>query len=108
MYVGTNRIRVEKGTGPELEKRFSQQGGIEHEDGFVSFQMWRLDADEDHDEYLIVTQWESKDAQNAWIQSEAFKRAHSGPPVDFIVGHPESHGYDVRLASESRRRKTSV
>ncbi len=28
MYVGTNRLRVHKGTGQELEARFARQGGV--------------------------------------------------------------------------------
>ena len=52
MYVGTNRIRVRKGTGHKLGERFAQRGGVERQPGFMSFQMWKLDADEEHEEYL--------------------------------------------------------
>ena len=105
MYVGTNRIRVQKGTGHELEARFAKQRGVEKQPGFISFQMWKLDADEEHEEYLIVTHWESREAQREWIQSDAFRRAHSGPRVEFIIGHGRFRGYDVRLASESQQTK---
>ena len=108
MFVGTNRIRVQSGTGHELEERFAQQAGVEGQPGFVSFQMWKLDADEDYEEYLIVTHWESKDAQRAWVRSDAFKEAHSGQRADFIMGHARFRGYDVRLASEPQRARAVV
>ena len=105
MYVGTNRLQVHKGTGHKLEERFARQDGVERQPGFVSFQMWKLDSDEEHEEYLIVTHWESKEAQREWIQSDAFRRAHSGARADFIIGHGLFRGYDVRLVSEPQQTK---
>ena len=52
--------------------------------------------------------WESKEAHNQWTRSEAFKAAHSGPRADFIVGHPEFGGYEVRLHSSSMEAKVRV
>ena len=109
MFVGTNMIRVQKGAGHKLEERFAQQGGVQEQPGFVRFQMWRLDSnEEDFEEYLIVTHWESKEAQREWIRSDGFRQAHSGPRADFIIGHARFKGYDVRLASEPPQAKVSV
>lgn len=93
----------------QLEERFSQQRGAEDHPGFIRFQMWKLDDDaEDFEEYLIVTQWESREHQRAWIRSEGFRQAHSGPRADFIIGHARFRGYDIRLASESRESKVPI
>ena len=108
MFVGTNRIKVTKGSGYELEERFSRQGGVEKQPGFVRFQMWKLDVDAEHEEYLIVTHWESKEAQRAWVRSDAFRQAHSGPRADFVIGHARFRGYDVRLSSEPQSPKSVV
>ena len=109
MYVGTNMIRVQKGTGHKLEERFAQQGGVEEQPGFIRFQMWKSDDDgEDFEEYLIVTHWESKEAQHTWIRSEGFGQAHSGPRADFIIGHARFKGYDVCLNSEPRQAKVPI
>ena len=109
MYVGTNRIRVQKGKGHKLEERFAQQGGVENHPGFIRFQMWKLDGDDDDsEEYLIVTHWESREAQRAWVQSEGFRQAHSGPRADFIIGHARFKGYDVRLAAESGQARVEL
>ncbi len=108
MFVGTNRIRVEKGAGGKLEERFARQGGVEDEPGFIGFQMWKLDADGDFEEYLIVTHWESKEAQKAWVRGDGFRQAHSGPRADYIIGHARFNGYDVRLASEPHGAKAPL
>ena len=70
--------------------------------------LWRKETDADCDGYLVVTHWESKEAHNQWTRSEAFKAAHSGPRADFIVGHPEFGGYEVRLHSSSMEAKVRV
>ena len=106
VFVGTNRIRVQKGTGHELEERFAKRGGVEREAGFVRFQMWKLDADDEYEEYLIVTHWESKEHQRAWVRGEGFREAHSGPRAEFILGHARFRGYNVQLASEPQEAKS--
>ena len=105
MIVATNRIQVRKGSGPQLEERFAHSGGVEQADGFVSFQMWRSAAESEHDEYLVVTTWETQAALDAYAKSDAFKRSHSGARLDFIVGSsPES--FEVCLSSASAEERS--
>jgi heme oxygenase (staphylobilin-producing) len=100
MFVATNRLKVKKGHGHDLEGRFRQRGGVERETGFLGFEFWKLDKREaDHEEYLVVTHWESKEAHTRWTQSDSFRRAHSGPPADYILGHGEFSAYDVVFSS---------
>ena len=98
MYVAINTISMKKGYGGELEERFSHGGAVAQEPGFRWFQLWKLDGDGDAEEYLVVTQWNSQEAHAQWTQSESFKRTHSGPPLEGLLGRPESRGYDVRHA----------
>ena len=100
MYVATNRIKIKKGHGPDLEQRFQEQGGVAREPGFLGFELWKSGNDAEEEEYLVVTHWESEDAHNQWVRSDSFKRAHSGPPADFISGHGEFSSYDVRLSTQ--------
>ena len=62
MYVATNRIKVAKPHGAELEERFGPRGGVEKQPGFLGFELWRSDKEMDHEEYLVVTHWESPEA----------------------------------------------
>ena len=98
MYAVTNRIKVKTGHGPEMEEVFGKRGGVEKEPGFKSFELWKLEADDDHEVYLVVTRWGSKDDFKNWTKSDSFKRAHAGPTPDYIMGG-ELANYEVKLSS---------
>ncbi len=99
MYVVTNRIKIASGNGADLEERFGPRGGVEKQLGFGGFQLWKLDHDENHEEFLVVTHWESEDDFKKWIGSESFREAHSNMRMDYIIGGGEVSKYDVRLSS---------
>ena len=107
MFVSTNRLRTESGRGFELEERFRKNSGVaEQADGFLGFEMWKVESEADYEEYLIVTHWESKEAHRQWTHSDAFKAAHrGGVRADYMVGHPQLTNYDVRLARNSKEAK---
>lgn len=108
MFVATNRLKTKKGRGHELEERFQRRGGVEKQDGFLGFEMWKVENEADHLEYLIVTHWETEEAHHRWTRSEAFRVAHSGPRADFLMGHPEFGGYEVRLQSHPMEAKVPL
>ena len=60
MFVGTNRIKIKKGYGEELEELFRSRGEVAREPGFVDFELWRQEGDLEHEEYLVVSRWESE------------------------------------------------
>lgn len=99
MFIATNRIRVKKGAGHYLEQRFSHRRGIENRPGFVTFALWKLDDDQAHEEYLVVTHWGSKDDFSAWTESPEFREAHSRPWSDSVLD-AEFRGYEVCFFSE--------
>ena len=55
MFVSTNCIKIQSGHGAELEELFRRQGGMEHQQGFQRFELWKQNGDADHEEYLVVT-----------------------------------------------------
>jgi len=101
MFIAINRLKVQPGTGDQLEERFAQPRGLEETEGFIRFQLlrrsWQPHGEADHEEYLAMTEWRSKDHFIAWTKSEAFKRAHSGPQLDIFVAPGEPAGYDVAI-----------
>ncbi len=98
MYIAVNKLKVENTRGDELEQRFQHGGAVAGEPGFLGFELWKRDGDGDHEEFLVVSRWESEEAHSRWTQSESFKQAHSGPPADFIMGHGEFSAYQVRMS----------
>ncbi len=103
MFVGTNRIKIKKGYGKELEELFHSRGEVAQEPGFVDFELWRQEGDSEHEEYLVVSRWESEEHHNQWLRSDSFKQAHSGPPTDYIMGHGEFSSYQIRLAYQAEK-----
>jgi len=104
MFVAINRLKIQPGSGPELEERFARRGGLETSPGFIRFQLlrrtWQPHGEADHEEYLAMTEWTDQEAFEAWTRSEAFKQAHSGPRADFFVAPGEPAGYEIAVTRE--------
>ena len=107
MFVATNRLRIKNGFGQELEQQFGRHSGVEQQPGFLGFELWRLDKEAEHDEYLVVTHWESQEAHNSWTRSAAFRQAHSGPRSEFLISG-EFSSYEVCLSSRPGRAKARI
>ena len=75
MVVVANRLPVAKGYEKEFEKRFEHRiGAVDQMPGFIRIEILRPLRG---DQYIILTYWESRAAFEAWMKSEAFKRAHA-------------------------------
>ena len=98
MYIAVNKLKVQKARGDDLEQRFHHAGAVASEPGFLGFELWKRYEDGEHEEFLVVSRWESEEAHNQWTKSESFKQAHSGPPAEFILGHGEFSSYQVRMS----------
>ncbi len=73
--VKINAIEVREDLGPELEKRFSERAReVESMPGFEGFELLR--PVEGDSPYFVYTRWESEEAFQAWVESDAFKRGH--------------------------------
>jgi heme-degrading monooxygenase HmoA len=58
--------------------------------GFVSFALLKGPSDEEHSLYASHSVWESREAFEAWTESENFRRAHAQAtaPKGTYLGHP--------------------
>lgn len=97
MYSVTNRIMIKTGNGDDLEEVFGKRGSVQHEPGFKSFELWKLQKEEDHEVYLVVTRWESEQDFKNWTQSDSFRQSHAGPHPEYILGG-ELSNYDIKLS----------
>ena len=95
MFIATNRIKVQTGCGDTLESMFKERGAVRDHPGFVSFELWKMRQTPDHEEFLVVTHWQSEEHHRTWIRSDAFLSAHAGGPPDFVQGPGEFHTYEV-------------
>ncbi|SOC40092.1 antibiotic biosynthesis monooxygenase family protein [Ureibacillus acetophenoni] len=78
-----NNIPVDDEGRPIFEQRFlSRSREIEKMPGFVAYRLLRPIKSE---MYIVLTQWESKQAFDNWKESNAFAKAHSKPTPELGV-----------------------
>ena len=75
MHVAINRLRVPPEYAEHLEQAFARASNLAGVPGFRSFRLLRS---EQGGEYLVFTEWDDRASFEAWTQSDAFARAHSG------------------------------
>lgn len=76
MYVVMNRLDVDPKYASAFEERFrSRAGAVDGMPGFIRNVVLR--PDEESDPYVVLTMWESKEAFEAWTESEAFRQGHA-------------------------------
>jgi heme oxygenase (mycobilin-producing) len=74
--VKINAIAVPEGRGAELEERFATRAGqVEKQPGFEEFQLLR--PTEGETRYFVYTRWESEEAFQNWVSSQAFGQGHA-------------------------------
>ena len=76
MIAVANRIYVHPEYAKAFESRFQERAGLVDEmEGFVSNQVLRPTGD--GDPYVVLTFWESREAFEAWVASDAFRQGHA-------------------------------
>ena len=86
MFVSMNHIPVVEGREEDFERLWRERDrSVELQPGFVSLDILRpgmrlsmsAEPPRKHDNtYHVLTRWESREAFLAWVQSDAFKKAH--------------------------------
>lgn len=76
MITVANRIFVEPDFAEQFEHNFRHRAGnVDSMPGFLSFLLLR--PTREHDPYVVLTFWESREHFEAWTRSEAFVRGHA-------------------------------
>lgn len=100
MYIAMNRFRIALGREGIFEdlwkNRDSQLDGVP---GFREFHLLKGPQDDEGTLYASHTVWDSREAFQAWTESESFKKAHANAraPQGTYLGHPNFEGFEVVL-----------
>jgi heme-degrading monooxygenase HmoA len=96
MFIAMNRFQVAEGRGESFEERWHQrQSYLNEVPGFLHFALLRGDQP---GEYISHSTWESRQAFEAWTQSEAFAAGHrQGSVTGELLGPPQISLYEVVL-----------
>ena len=99
MFVSINNIPVAEGREADFEALWrTRDRSVEQMPGFVSLDILRPGLTvvmkpgeppvKTDNTYQIMTRWESKDAFDAWLGSDSFRKAHSRETDKTIFGGP--------------------
>ncbi|MCG8406317.1 MAG: antibiotic biosynthesis monooxygenase [Phycisphaerales bacterium] len=100
MYIAMNRFRIAVGRENDFEdlwrKRDSYLEGVQ---GFREFNLLRGPTDEEATLFASHTVWDSREAFEAWTNSDAFRKAHgqARAPEGTYLGHPVFEGFEIVL-----------
>jgi heme-degrading monooxygenase HmoA len=100
MFIAMNRFRIARGFGQDFEKIWRERDSyLDEVPGFREFHLLKGPDDDECTLYSSHTVWESREAFNAWRESEHFTRAHAqaSAPKGTYLGHPVFEGFDVVL-----------
>lgn len=97
MFVVCNRVQVNPTHAAVFEQLFlSRSHMVDNSPGFVRFQLMRPAKTDDS--YVVMVTWESKEAYQAWLKSDAFKQGHSRTgtlPEDTFLGPQRVELYEL-------------
>ena len=97
MFLAMNRFKIALGFEDGFEKVWRERDSYLSEvEGFVSFNLMRGTATEEFVLYASHSVWHSKEAFEAWTNSEHFRKAHAqaSAPKGTYLGHPDLELFD--------------
>ena len=95
-----NRFRIAKGHENDFEELWrKRESRLDEVPGFTEFHLLKGPENEEGVLYASHTIWDSREAFDAWTQSENFKAAHAQAraPQGTYLGHPQFEGFQVIL-----------
>lgn len=93
MFVVMNRITVAQGREQDFEKTFVERDrAVDLMTGFIDLQVLRPAEGRT---YIVMTRWTSREAFEAWTQSEAFLSAHRKQSPGLAESRPVLELYEV-------------
>jgi heme-degrading monooxygenase HmoA len=97
-FIVMNNFQVAAVQAEGFEERWRRrQSYLQAVPGFVHFQLLRGDTDNGRVHYVSHSTWASREAFEAWTQSESFVQAHRGDPLPkgMVLAQPQLELFDV-------------
>ena len=97
MFIAMNRFKIAIGFEPGFEELWrTRESYLSEVPGFQSFHLLRGPRAEDHTLYASHTVWTSREAFEAWTESDHFRRAHAKAkaPQGTYLGGPRLETFE--------------
>ena len=98
MFIAMNRFKVAPGQEGDFEEMWlSRDTHLKEVPGFREFHLLKGPKGEGYRLYSSHSVWASREAFEAWTQSDAFRKAHQGakPKEGIYLGPPNFEGFEV-------------
>jgi len=100
MFIAMNRFRITLGREDVFEEMWrSRESHLDEVSGFREFHLLRGPTDDEATLFASHSIWDSREAFEAWTESEAFRKAHAQAraPEGTYLEHPRFEGFEVVL-----------
>jgi heme-degrading monooxygenase HmoA len=100
MFIAMNRFKIAPGFEEGFEKVWrDRETFLSEVPGFKTFALLKGPRSDDHTLYASHSVWESRDAFQAWTESEHFRKAHAqtSAPKGTYLGHPDLETFESVL-----------
>lgn len=105
MFVQMRKTVVTEGNADQVVNRFSGEGLIEQQEGFVDLTVMVKKVRRGDEEVLVQIRWESEEYWKQWEKSDAHIAGHKAklgqPKPDYIVSS-EGGLYEVKAVKSAR------
>ena len=102
-YIAMNNFQVATDQAAQFEERWRRRRSyLQGVPGFENFRLLRGDTHDGQVHYVSHSTWASKEAFDAWTQSESFVQAHRGEPLPrgMVLGPPHVECFEVVALDE--------
>jgi len=102
MFIAMNRFKIAPGFEEGFEKVWrDRETFLSEVPGFKTFALLKGPESDDHTLYASHSVWASRDAFQAWTESEQFRKAHAqtSAPKGTYLGHPDLETFESVLES---------
>ena len=100
MFIAMNRFQIALGSEKVFEDLWrNRDSRLDDVPGFKEFRLLKGPSDDEGCLYASHTIWESREAFEAWTESENFRAAHAQAraPQGTYLGHPRFEGFEIIL-----------
>ncbi|RLT35631.1 MAG: antibiotic biosynthesis monooxygenase [Chloroflexi bacterium] len=100
MFIAMNRFQVAPGRGDDFERIWRERESyLDGVPGFIRFALLRGEDGE----HVSHSTWATREAFEAWTNSESFRRGHAqGSLMGILAGPPVIGLYDAVLEQEAQ------
>ncbi|MGE7876725.1 antibiotic biosynthesis monooxygenase [Peribacillus muralis] len=104
MFVQMRKTVVKEGNSDQVVKRFSAEGVIEKQEGFIDLSVMVKKVRRGDEEVIIMIKWESEEHWKQWEKSEvhiAGHKANLGKPKPEYIVSSEGALYEVKAVKRA-------